>query len=73
MFGEGAELVALGFAQVCSVGFFEEQEEIKDVIVGKIQVDDACASAFPSGGQRHAGFAQAPASDEKIALFGIPE
>ena len=41
--------------------------------VWKIQVDDARASAFPSGRQCHAGFAQAPASDEKVALFRIPK
>lgn len=73
MFGEGAELVALGFAQVCGVGFFEEQEEVKNVIVRKIQVDVARACAFPSGRQCHAGFAQTPASDEKVPLLRIPE
>lgn len=41
--------------------------------VREIQVDDARSSAFPSGRQCHAGFAQAPASDEKGALLRTPE
>jgi len=73
LFGEGTELVALGFCQVGGVRFFEEQEEIKNVIVGKIQVDNAGSSAFSPAGQCHPGFAQAPASDEEIALLRIPE
>ena len=43
------------------------------MIIGKIQVDDACASAFPPARQCYADFAQTPASDEKVALLRIPE
>jgi hypothetical protein len=73
LFGEGAELVELGFGQVGGIRFFEEQEEVEDVIVGKIQLDDAGPSAFPPARQRHPGFAQAPASDDEVALLRIPE
>lgn len=38
-----------------------------------MQVDDPCSSAFPSTGKRHARFAQAPASDEKVTLVRILE
>ncbi len=71
--GEDAELVASGFAQIGGVRIFEEQEKVEDVIIGKIQVDDACASAFPPARQCYADFAQTPASDEKVALLRIPE
>jgi len=71
--GEDAELVALGFAQVGGVRFFEEQEKVENVIIGKIQVDDACASAFSPARQCHADFAQTPAAAEKSTLLRIPE
>ncbi len=36
-----------------------------------MQVDDPSSSAFPSAGKRHARFAQAPASDEKVTLLRV--
>ena len=71
MFGEDAALVSLGLAQVGGVGFFEEQEEIKDMIFGKMQVDDPRSTAFSSAGKRHPGLSQSPTPDEKIAPVWI--
>jgi hypothetical protein len=73
LIGEDAELVALGLVQVGGVGFFEEKEEVKDVVVRKIQVDDARASAFAPARQSHACFAKTTTSDEKVALLRIPQ
>ena len=41
------------------------------MVFWKMQVDDPCSSAFPSTGKRHARFAQASASDEKVAPLRI--
>ena len=71
MVGEDAELVALGFGQVGGVRFFEEQEEVEDVILGKVEVDDPCSSIFPSSRKCHACFAKPPATDEEVALTWI--
>jgi len=56
LFGEFAELAALGFGQVGGVRFFEEQEQVKEVLIRKIQVDDARASAFSPSGQSDPSF-----------------
>lgn len=72
LIGEDAELVALGLAQVGGVGFFEEQEKVEDMVVRKIQIDYARASAFAPARKSHADFAKTTTSDEKVAFLWIP-
>lgn len=71
LFGDGTELIALGFAQVSGVGFSEKQEEVDDVMLGKMQVDDPCAAAFSPPAECHADLAQSVATDQQVAEFRL--
>ena len=71
MVGEQAELVSLGFAEIGLIGFFEEKEEIEDVVFRENEVNDPCPSAFPSIALGHPDFAKPVATHEQISVFRI--
>lgn len=71
--GEDAELVALGFAEICLIGFLKEEEEIEDVILGEMEVDDTRASAFSMATESHSDFAESMTPDKKVTSLRISE
>lgn len=71
LIGEGAELVSLGFAEVCAVGLLEEEEELEDVIFGKKKVDNPCAAALSPPAECYPDLAQAAATDEQISALRV--
>jgi hypothetical protein len=63
----------LGFAEIGLIGFFEEQEEVNDMVFGEMQVNHPGAAAFPATTQGYPDFAQPVATHEQLAPMRIGE
>jgi len=71
LIGEVTDLVSLGFAEVRVVGLLEQEDEVEDVIFGKIKLDDPRAAALSPPTECHPDLAQAAATDQQISPLRI--